>query len=681
MILVTPTEPSEYAFQQAIVFADQLHAAGYQPVLDGANLTPEIRMETRFHALPYLRDITDLDLSGLIIIGAETNDPDSLIQLRQLTLNDKAPVIAFGNFETPQSKISATARLSYVLGRAPEMIALDDFPQIKAGSSICPSFGVKIDAPARPRAKPTVTIIVHDLEDQGFMNSLQYLTSSRHLNAIIYLSGRNKSEWLRKFQPGAQVYGFSEIGPTQLSRMSDILVMTGPIGNNHNALCLLNNHLMSGATIIDVTPDAEFELAGLPVHRGPADLAYLKLFLDETVLDGSDTPSQASFDTAQLEIKNILKDLPQSTKPPKTSKRPKQTIHFMPTNGVGLGHAQRSVLIAKELAAQKLAPHFFAFPSCLPMINKAGFEGTPLVPRSGVHQETAANDLTNYARLRTQMNAGDVFVFDGGYVFESVISSIMDKNLTSVWVRRGLWKAAQDNRVPLDREKFFDRVIVPQEAFADLNAPISSGEKICPVGPTVRQVETTKASKTKLITALKEEFSLDFERLVITMLGSGAVHDLSANVQSICANIEARDDCLNLIVNWPGAYVPSERYSWTRSTVVTTTQANLLTAHADLLISACGYNSFHESLYNKVPTIFVPQIAPSTDDQEARAEAAADLGLASHIPAGKLSKLTREVDRYLDEGKAETIKAALTAYEFPETGNTKAADLIREMMT
>jgi len=580
MILITTADSSELAFQQAIVFADQMRVAGFDPVLDGANLSPNIRMETRFHALPYLRDLNDLDLSHLILLGAEANDPDSLNQLR------------------------------------------------------------------------------------GFM------------------SGKNKSEWFRKFQPGGQIYGFSEISPTTISQTSDVLVMTGPIGNNHNALCLLNNHLVSGAPVIDATPDAEYELAGLPVQRGPADLAYLQLFLDETglndLIDSKNTKAEIS--PSQLGMDELLSALPRKAKASRKATTPKQKIHLMPTNGVGLGHAQRCVLIANELAALKAEPSFFAFPSCLPMINKAGFEGTPLVPRSSLHLESASNDLTNYARLRSQMNQGDVFVFDGGYVFESVIHSIMDKKLSSVWVRRGLWKAAQDNRTPLDREKYFDRVIVPQEALPELNTHISTGERIHPVGPTVRQVKTTKASKTKLFTALKKEFSLDFERLVITMLGSGVVHDLSANVQSICANIETRDDCLNLIVNWPGAYVPAQRYAWNRSKVVTSTQANFLTAHADLLISACGYNSFHESLYNHVPTIFVPQIAPSTDDQEARAQAAADLGLAAHVPAEKLSKLDREVRQFLDGGKAEDIKSALTAYDFPETGNQEAAVLIKEMM-
>jgi len=60
------------------------------------------------------------------------------------------------------------------------------------------------------------------------------------------------------------------------------------------------------------------------------------------------------------------------------------------------------------------------------------------------------------------------------------------------------------------------------------------------------------------------------------MLGSGVVHDMSANIQTICNAVEHRSDCLNLIVVWPSSIVPPERYSWGRSKVVQTMNASWL---------------------------------------------------------------------------------------------------------
>ena len=685
MILIATAETSEHAFQQAVVFADQIHAAGYEPVLSANSLAPDTRSATRFHALPYLREDDEINPTHLIVIGAEANDPENLDRIRRMNLGEDTKIIGIGSFETPQDQISATARLTYLTGRAPIMKALNDFPRIQAGNSICPSFGINIETETFPhlRGKPSVSIIVHDMEDPNSSGGLQFLTTTRKFNALAYMSGKDKSDWIRLFGPGGHIYGFSEISPTALSKMSDVLVLTGPIGNNQNALCLLNNHLVSGGAVVDASPDGEFERAGLPVHRGPTDLAYLQMFLDETILpnlDGIKEATKTTSGSSEIGIEQILEDLPMQADKKSTSPAKASQVHFMPTNGIGLGHAQRCVLVAEELSKQSVDPSFFAFPSCLPMINRAGFAGTPLIQRSELHEDSAANDLANYARLRSRMNEGDVFVFDGGYIFDSVTRSILDRKLSSVWIRRGLWRAGQDNRIPLDREKFFARIIAPQEAMNDLNGNLSNGTHIHAVGPIVRKVASTKKSRNELHKAIKKEFGVEFDKLIITMLGSGAVHDLSANVQAICNTIESREDCLNLMVVWPSSVVPSQRYAWNRSKVVKTMQASWLAAHSDFIVSAAGYNSFHETLYNKIPAIFVPQEAQILDDQEARAEAAAKLGLAAHIPAAKLSQLDREVRRFLDQGKAETIKDALEAYDLPETGNKKAADLIKEMI-
>ncbi len=685
MILIETGEQTERAFMQAAVFADQLSAAGFAPVLDGENVPPDVRSSARFHALPYLRSLDSVDISLVIVIGAQVHETDALNRLRRLNLGPKVEVMAFGHFETPQDQISAISRLTYATGRSPVIKAFEDFPGLAAGNSICPCFGIDIPKEDMPhlRGKQNVTIIVSDVEDPAALNGLQFLTTSRAFNALVYMSGLQKTEWLRQYPPGGHIYGISEIGPTSLTKMSNILILTGPIGNNQNALCLLNNHLLSGAAIVDATPDGAFEAAGLPVHRGPSELAYLQIYLTETILpnlNGIIETNRSRGTHLGHPLVQFFQDLPKAAKakPQKSKRKPK--VYFMPTNGNGLGHAQRCVLIGEELKATKVDPSFFAFPSCLPMINRAGFSGIPLVPRSNEHEAPEANDLANYARIRNTLGKDDVLVFDGGYVFDSVTKSTVEHNLNSVWIRRGLWRASQDNRIPMDREKYFARVIVPKEGFEELNAGLSAGSHIHTVGPIVRQVKSTAASNKKLRATLAKEFGFDFKKLVVTMLGSGASHDLSANIQTVCNAMEHRDDCLNLIVVWPSAVVPAERYAWSRSKVVKTQQASWIAAHADFVVTATGYNSFHEALYNKVPAIFIPQEAQILDDQEMRAEAAAKLGVAAHIPAGKLGALDRELRRFIDGGKADEVRSTLVKLELPEPGNARAAELIAEMV-
>src|SRR6185503_7057504 len=73
---------------------------------------------------------------------------------------------------------------------------------------------------------------------------------------------------------------------------------------------------------------------------------------------------------------------------------------FMPTNGVGLGHAQRCTLIARALAPGRPRPVFAAFPSCAALVKAQGFDVMPLVGRSRLHAQSHEHDLANCLRLR-----------------------------------------------------------------------------------------------------------------------------------------------------------------------------------------------------------------------------------------------------------------------------------------
>jgi UDP-N-acetylglucosamine:LPS N-acetylglucosamine transferase len=96
---------------------------------------------------------------------------------------------------------------------------------------------------------------------------------------------------------------------------------------------------------------------------------------------------------------------------------------------------------------------------------------------------------------------------------------------------------------------------------------------------------------------------------------------------------------------------------------------------ADLAISAVGYNTFHELLYNRIPAIFIPQVAAYLDDQERRARAASDRGLAETVLAHELLILERRLRTLLDSG-ASRLRDALSTLDLPTTGNAAAARLI-----
>jgi UDP-N-acetylglucosamine:LPS N-acetylglucosamine transferase len=72
----------------------------------------------------------------------------------------------------------------------------------------------------------------------------------------------------------------------------------------------------------------------------------------------------------------------------------------------------------------------------------------------------------------------------------------------------------------------------------------------------------------------------------------------------------------------------------------------------DLAVSAAGYNSFHELLRFGVPTLFIPNQDTALDDQQGRAQFAADRGLAHMLGSGvSVGTATLLLGDLLDRGQ------------------------------
>ncbi|MEL7346021.1 MAG: hypothetical protein AAFN59_14390, partial [Pseudomonadota bacterium] len=414
---------------------------------------------------------------------------------------------------------------------------------------------------------------------------------------------------------------------------------------------------------------------GLPVLVGPGELAALGAHLEKKILPDlqevsarvaqSNWPVTNAFGAlcAHLDLHDtteVVEDMPGE-------------VVMLPTNGTGLGHARRTLLVAKELDRHPV--RFAAFPSCAPMIQRAGFACDPMISRSDLHQSATAHDVLNYTRLRRIVGHRDTFVFDGGYVFDSVLRMLAETQAAAIWIRRGLWLAGQKRDATLEREKAFGRVIVPQEAFEELNDPLSFGRHVMPVGPVVAQGESDPSATRQ---SLAQRFDRSFDHLVVSMLGGGEASDRTAQAMHLAALAERRPGLLHLSIAWPGAVVAPGLFGWKNTEVVQTQDALSLARAADFVVSAVGYNGFHECIYHQIPALFVPQIAPYMDDQERRARAAVERGLAELAMPGEMALFERLFDGLLS-GDADTLRAALRTQTLPERGNVKAASLIMEV--
>jgi hypothetical protein len=680
MILIEAGETSDRAFDAKLIFCAQMARRGHAAIIDDASLPEALDRNGRFEAAPYLRALAQGHVSRLIVIGAETIADEVLIRLRRIGLGADVPATLIGRFGDHQAKLSAQSKIAYVLGREPDLIDLTEVqPVALVAGAVAPGAAIASLRPGRSGAARVCLVLPDEMvEEPATLPLLLAMDNLPDITLSLILSGRARELVRTSRYAALRVCGLAEFSPPDLARQADIAVIFGTEVPGERIAAMAADLLASGGVVVDCTPGAVIAGASAPALRGPLDLAALSNYLRHTVLPNCTEIERKLGESPWIAAQGIerlegLLGLPQPDRR-RDAVGGGRTV-FLPTNGNGLGHARRCTLIAKEMAGARPVA-FAAFPSCVPLVQAAGYDCLPLVSKSPFHRAEHANDLVNYMRLRRALRQGDRLVFDGGYVFDSIYRTVIEKELEAVWVRRGLWQAAQISTTALDRESVFRRVVVPTEAFDELNGDLSFGDHVRKVGPIIG--DRPVSGRAALRASLSEGLGRAFDTLVVTMLGGGVAADRTAQIQVLSALLERRANCLHLALIWPGSTVPPALYGWQNTVVCQTRNATDIAAAADLVVTAAGYNSFHEVLYHGIPAIFVPQMAAFMDDQERRAKAAADRGLAATVAATDLLLLEREVASFLDGGKADDIRGALRDASLPARGNRLAAELIAE---
>ena len=694
MIQIYWTDGAKAGLETAARLTASLRAAGLQAGVYRDTLPQTMTLAESYDVARLIAPTPPAEGDQLLIIGGHAVKDSDLVSLRRLAPLRASGCLVAGLFGSLQTEIGIRSRFSYALGREPDLLPLQEESLGLITSSEAPVFGIDHLCQPASDGRLRVLIVAPALTGVATPAALQALAVARRLSVTILTDGKSK-DLLRAAGFAAPVYHYSEVPLRSLVRRADVAVFCQPVPASHGMRMLLADLAVSGVGLLDASDGFANRKQEPALVPAPADPASLAAFLTNDILpDLAEIGPLARNSALARQARKSLADLraalrydpAQPLQPVARLVRQGRGDHgpasvvFLPTNGVGLGHAQRCTLIAESLHDRTAAkPQFAAFPSCMRLIKSRGFDVMPLVSKSPQHAEPLANDVVNYARLEPLLADAAAFVFDGGYVFGSIVRSILDRSLPSVWIRRGLWQPTQDNSVALDREKIFDRVIVPQEAFEELNEDYSHGPRITKVGPIVRQINPTQADRHALRAALSDRFGLPFQRLVVTMLGGGVASDRSAQTVAVCAGLARRKDVLHLVVTWPTATVEPGLFTWPNTRVVRTHNASLLAAVADLYISAVGYNSFHEAMYNRIPTVFIPQVAAYMDDQRARAVAAVERDLARLIDPHQLMTLDREIARMLDDGEAEAMRDRLSRQNLPAPGNAASATCIAKL--
>ncbi len=345
------------------------------------------------------------------------------------------------------------------------------------------------------------------------------------------------------------------------------------------------------------------------------------------------------------------------------SDQTRRRIVLVSSNGWGLGHLSREIAIALAIG-DRADITMFSFSRGLPLAAEFGIRGefcpgpdSPWIP----HEH-----WNRYVERRFDLffdeTMPDVVLFDGVAPYIGLINALRNRpSISAGWLRRGMWRSGPSN-AQLTKSTAFDFIVEPGDIAADADTGPTADLPAMRV-PPVSLLEVVPAlDRAEAAVAL----GLDPERPALLLgLGLGLPGDpvdarsavieralrhsewqvgfitspLADRVEDTATDPAGSGDTSNL-VPIEGVY-PLTRYL----------------AAFDAAINASGYNSVHELIPSRVPTLFIPKLASRTDDQTARAAFLERRGLALTASQDDLGEIQRQVDNLLGDARTGLVES------------------------
>ena len=334
------------------------------------------------------------------------------------------------------------------------------------------------------------------------------------------------------------------------------------------------------------------------------------------------------------------------------------SVLFLTSNGTGLGHVTRCMAIARRFPAG-LTPIIFTLSKGLSPVRQQGFYVEYFPSRNA---SNLAGGQWN-ARLALRLSAlieeyrPAVVAFDGTFPYRG-LRQVLEANLKPafVWIRRPMWQPDVDPEA-LTYSGLFDAVIEPGEfaSAADEGPTVARREEALCVDPILF------CDESELLSREESEAQLGLEpgrTHALIQLGEVPSYERDFLVQnSLTQILQGSDTQVAILESAISArfVVPS-----TVVKVAATYPIARLYPAFDFVISAAGYNSYHELIGFQVPAAFFPVRKP-TDNQAARARYAEEVGVAVEVgldTASAVETLMSEADRVRMTSRARELRFA-----------------------
>ncbi len=356
--------------------------------------------------------------------------------------------------------------------------------------------------------------------------------------------------------------------------------------------------------------------------------------------------------------------------------RSRRPLLFVSSNGIGLGHLSRLLAIANRMNGD-FQPIFATMSQGLSVVRDAGYHAEYLPHHfyAGCDPD-AWNDWLRLeiSRLIELFDIG-ALIYDGGSPYRGVSEAVANTtNVKSVWCRRAMWRDALWDQA-IDQAKFVDLVIEPGELAAahDIGATVAHRGQAQHVEPVLLLDEADLMSREEA----RRRLGLDPDRpAVLLQLGSGNHLSLVPAIDQMITAIETSGEIQPVIAEWMIADRSLDH--WPQVRRLTGFPNAAFFRAFDFVVSSAGYNSFHELLHFGIPTVFVPIEVSYLDNQLARANFAADEGMALALRLSDMKLFPDVLEQMMDPETRVRLAETSRRHRRPN-GAAEAAALISNL--
>ncbi|MFI1989370.1 glycosyltransferase [Actinoplanes sp. NPDC020271] len=326
-------------------------------------------------------------------------------------------------------------------------------------------------------------------------------------------------------------------------------------------------------------------------------------------------------------------------------------VLLLSDNGAGLGHLSRLMAIGRRLP--ETHPAVIATQSYgASVAHREGFLTEYLPSRAvlGMARQRWSAFLQSRLEHLVDLHRPAVVAVDSVPHDGIVAAAASRPDVTWVWVRRPMWRRGTGEEW-IGRGAAFDGILEPGEfaAEADEGPTVADRAGVHAVDPIMLldRADLVEPAQARAALGVAEG-----RPAALLQLGAGNINDIASPVARIAAHLrEAGFQVLlaeSMIATEPMPPLPGTE-------VIKVYPISRYLRGLDLVVSAAGYNSFHELLAFGVPAVFVPNRSTLLDDQLGRARFAAAAGAALCVEDPE----SDELDRVLSEAVRPEVREQL----------------------